>query len=85
MDMLWKPIKVEFVENGGHISMDEDVNEKTPLLPDDITKVQKDKSKMTICQKNQPKVWSWWIIWRVPICHNAVLYKNRSIQTNTVY
>ena len=54
LEMSCKPVKAEIVENGGYISMDEDVdddvNEKTPLFSDSITKVEKDESKMTMCK-----------------------------------
>jgi hypothetical protein len=46
MEVLCKPVKVEIVENGGHISMDEDAKEQTPLLSDGTAKVEKDKGKI---------------------------------------
>ena len=46
--MSRKPVKAEIVENGGHIPMDEDINDKTPLLSDAITKLEKDEGKVTI-------------------------------------
>lgn len=38
--------KAQAVENSGHISMDKDANEKTPLLPEVTTKVEKDEGKV---------------------------------------
>ena len=48
MEISCKPVKAEIVENGGHISMDKGINEKTPLMPDANTHVEKGKMKM--CQ-----------------------------------
>ena len=49
MEISCKLVKADIVEShGGHISMDEDVNEKTPLLSDANTEVEKDERKMTI-------------------------------------
>ena len=41
--------KVDTVENAGHISMDKDADEKTPLLSPDTTtsKVKQDKGKIS--------------------------------------
>ena len=41
--------KVETVENAGHISMDKDADERTPLLSPDTTtsKVKQDKGKIS--------------------------------------
>ena len=46
MEVLCKPVKVEIVEKCGHISMDEDAKEQTPLLSDGTAKVEKDKGKI---------------------------------------
>ena len=48
LEMSCKPVKAEIVENGGHIPMDEDINEKTPLLSGAIIKLGKDEGKVTI-------------------------------------
>ena len=41
-----KPYQGEAIEDGGHISMEKDANERTPLLSDITTKVEKDKGKI---------------------------------------
>jgi hypothetical protein len=41
----YKPDRAEIVENSD-ISMDKDANEKTPLLPEVTTKVEKDEGKV---------------------------------------
>ncbi len=38
-------LEKEIVENGGHIPMDKEANETTPLLPDIPTKVVKNEGK----------------------------------------
>ena len=48
MEISRKHIKAETTENAAHISMDEDVNEKSPLLSDVTPKIEKNDGKMAL-------------------------------------
>jgi hypothetical protein len=55
MEVWCKPVKMEIVENGGYISMDEDHKENTPLLPDVTTTGKRGEGKVLQPSISKPR------------------------------